>query len=358
MEIKELNEPNFLSKAQNINKVDPDSYLKLIQSVGSTKFEEIVYEWVWGCMRNRYQKVAYIGGPNDKGRDIIGYIDYKNDIWEGYQCKNYKDKLTPSDLWPEIGKLCYNCFRKELNIPKKYFFISPFGVSAAVNDLLRNPSKLKEGLIKNWDKSCKTKLIHETKISLEGDLRNYVYNFDFSIFDSIDPQDFLDEYTKTRFFTRRFGILTIPRPEPKPAPAEPEEHEATYIRKILDAYEDYLSKHVDSHKNLEEYPELKEHFERQRNYFFSAEALKEFARDITDPQSNSFEKLKTELYEGIIDTIQEDAENGFVRLKKVLARADTLQFTDNSLSPHLSLMDKKGICHHLANEKEEVKWKM
>ena len=60
--------------------------------------------------------------------------------------------------------------------------------------------------------------------------------------------------------------------------------------------------------------------------------------------------------DGIINTIDEDAKDGFERLRKVLDRATSLQITDNPLVGSSNINDRKGICHHLANEKDEVRW--
>lgn len=359
MEISEINEPNFSlnSKVQKIVNVNANSYLDLIKRVSPDNFEDIVEEWIWACYKDKYQKICRLGGTGDKGRDVIGYKDYKNDVWENYQCKNYKDKLTPSDIWLEIGKLCYRCFTKELSIPDKYFFICPFGVSPALNDLLRNSIELKAGLIKNWKGSCKNKLSKGQIINLEGDFKAYVTEFNFNIFDYVAPQKFISEYSQTKYFARRFNILKTSRPMIRTPPQEVNANESVYIKKILDAYSDYLNESVDNYKKLDKYPDLKKDFDRQRKYFFSAESLNEFSRDISDPAINNFENLKNEIYTGVIDIVQEDAENGFVRLKKVLKRAEDLQITDNPLLPNLSVLDRRGICHHLANENEEIVWK-
>lgn len=359
MEITEINEPNFPlnDKVQKIVNVDPSSYLDLIKRVSPNDFEDIIEEWLWTCHKNKYQKICRLGGTGDKGRDVIGYKDYTNNIWENYQCKNYKDKLRPSDIWLEIGKLCYRCFKKELSVPEKYFFVCPFGVSSTLNDLLRNAIELKSKLIKNWDSACKNKLLEGQIITLDGDFKTYVTNFNFNIFDYITPQEFISEYSQTKYFARRFGILTTPRPVARTPPEELEANESVYIKKILDAYGDYLHKNIDNYKKLDNYPELKKDFERQRKCFFSADSLNEFSRDISDPAINNFENLKNEIYAGVIDTVQEDAENGFARLKKVLKRAEDLQITDNPLTSNLSILDRRGICHHLANENDEVVWK-
>ena len=65
-----------------------------------------------------------------------------------------------------------------------------------------------------------------------------------------------------------------------------------------------------------------------------------------------------EIYHGIIDKIQEDVQNGFIRLKRVLSQAAKLTICgSNPLSSEINILDKKGICHHLANERDEIKWK-
>ena len=108
---------------------------------------------------------------------------------------------------------------------------------------------------------------------------------------------------------------------------------------------------------LRKHPELKIHFERQRRDFFSAEWLKAFSREIYEPELPVFEQLKEEIYDGIIETIEEDAKNGFERLNKVLQRASGITSISSPLNEYTLIKDKKGICHHLANEREDVTWR-
>lgn len=110
-------------------------------------------------------------------------------------------------------------------------------------------------------------------------------------------------------------------------------------------------------KELENNPDLKEHFDRQRNCFYFAEYLKAYSRDNYPPDSRVFENLKDQVFNGIIDKIEEDAKNGYVRLRKVLEHATKLQLAGNPLIEEMQIMDRQGICHHLANEKKEVTWK-
>ena len=70
-----------------------------------------------------------------------------------------------------------------------------------------------------------------------------------------------------------------------------------------------------------------------------------------------FENLKIEFYDGVISTVEEDAKDGFERLKKVLDLAKKLQINNNPLVGNMTQKDRQGIIHHLANEREDVVWR-
>jgi hypothetical protein len=191
---------------------------------------------------------------------------------------------------------------------------------------------------------------------LEGVFLEFIKTFDFSIFDYFPPEEILKRFENTPYYTKRFGQISKPREIPKEIPGQINKDESNYIKKILDAYSDYLGKNIKATKELEKFPDLKRNFERQRICFYSAENLKASSRDIYDPDLKVFEGLQEEIYDGIIDIIEDDAENGFEKLKKVLNHAKELSITNSPLIDQLKINDKKGICHQLANEKEEVKW--
>ena len=93
-------------------------------------------------------------------------------------------------------------------------------------------------------------------------------------------------------------------------------------------------------------------------YFYSAEYLAAYSRETYPPDQYFFEQLKEEFYHGIIDAVQEDAKNGFERLKKVLQLAASLNPSQNNpLSSEVDIKDRKGVVHHLANERGDIKWK-
>ncbi len=332
--------------------IDP---VKLLRLYNSDEFEELIREWNSTYLNIKYQRVERVGGPRDKGRDVICTVNKETGIWDNYQCKHYDHPLQPNMVWVEIGKLIYYAFNKEYPPPRKYYFMSPCGVGTDLRDLLEKPEKLKEGVISNWEKHCQKRITEKETVVLDGEFLLYLQSFDYSIFGYLSPHEFIEQFKNTPHFTKRFGKLHKPRPIPV-CPAQIQENELTYIKKILDAYGEEVDANLVVAKELEKYPALKTHFDRQREYFFSADYLKAYSRDTYDPDANYFDKLKQEVYDGIIEEIEEDAKNGFERLKKVLKRAEQISITGNPLKDDLEVRDRKGICHHLANEREDIKW--
>ena len=329
-----------------------------ILSIGSPdNYEQMIEEWSSSYLKEKcgkYIRIENLGGAGDKGRDIVATINEDGD-WDNYQCKHYGKKLSPSMIWVEIAKICYYVFRGDYVCPKKYYFVSPKGVGSDLRDLLQKPIELRGGLICNWDKYCKLKITTTEEVELTGEFKTFIESFDFSIFDHITPLEFIEQFKQTPYYTKRFGRLSKPRPLTD-CPQEIKDCELEYIGKILCAYSEHLDGHLESYEELEKHPDLKKHFNRQRYCYYEAQTLKEFSREIHDPALGHFEKYMEEIYSGIIDEIEDDAKNGFVRLKNVLKRAAQIQISNNPLSSDVKVNDRHGMCHHLANEREDVKW--
>ena len=67
---------------------------------------------------------------------------------------------------------------------------------------------------------------------------------------------------------------------------------------------------------------LREHFSRQREAFYQAEALRVFVRDKVEP--GTFERLQDEIYAGVIDTHNEDYDDGYKRVVAVTKAAQDM----------------------------------
>jgi hypothetical protein len=104
---------------------------------------------------------------------------------------------------------------------------------------------------------------------------------------------------------------------------------------------------------LKPHETLNRDFLRQRERFYYAEALRNFARD-TVPEG-TFESLQDEIYYGVVEICEGLHANGFERMKATIAHATQIAATSNPLAPATKTQDRQGICHQLAND-DRLTW--
>lgn len=332
--------------------------IKRLQVISPDDFEDLVREWTCGYLKDKYIKVRRCGGAGDMGRDVIAFVEYdnrKNLVWDNYQCKHYTSSLSPSKVWIELGKLCYYTFKGEYSVPRKYYFVTPNGISTKLSNFIDNPDKLKKQLISEWNDKCRTKITAGETIELVGDLLRYVENFDFSIIDDIDPQELIDQHSKTRYFFYRFGGIHKTRPDPLEPPKNISANEVLYVKKLLQAYSDNHKSIIQDISSLSKHETYHQHFLRQRKSYYSADSLMRFERDTLPPGVDAFDDLKKEVYDGIIDTVESKHEDGFERVKEVCKVARSLNTPSYPLNSSIKGNDLVGLCHHLANE-DKISW--
>ena len=128
LERPKADSPNMLSNDERINpNIVP---LEKLRAMDEDTYEDVVAAWAYCCVKSEdYQEVYRVGGAGDKGRDVIAYIDRKNDVFDLYQCKHYKDSISYSRIRGEIGKLLTYTLRGDYSVPKNYYIVSPLGVS-------------------------------------------------------------------------------------------------------------------------------------------------------------------------------------------------------------------------------------
>jgi hypothetical protein len=326
--------------------------IERIRIFSDGQWEDFVLEWA-DSLRDQYGTVVRCGGAGDMGRDIIAFDKADPAIWDNYQCKHYKSGLAPSDIWLELGKLVYYTHINEYTYPRRYFFVAPQGAGTKLSNLLRNATKLKTQLIDNWENHCKNGITSKTVIALNATLRVHLDALDFSIFEAVPPLRIIDQHAKTRWYATRFGGGLPARPKFVAPPATVADHEVTYVRSLLDAYSDHLKCSLPTVADLGAHDDVRDHFDDARLEFYSAEALRAFSRD-TLPRG-AFEELQYELHSGIKDEIRGTHASGYKRVLSVVKTARLLPITDHALRERLSLLDKGGICHQLAND-GKVTW--
>lgn len=330
--------------------VHPEDRVRLFSP---DQWERFVQEWV-DSLRAEYELVERCGGAGDMGRDVIATVKDGNGAWDNYQCKHYHSALAPGDVWVELGKLAYYTLNGEYSYPRRYVFVAPQGVGPKLSNLLKKPHALRDGLLENWDKTCRKEITKTQVVECDAAMKAHIASLDFSIFKTKPLLRIIEEHAKTRWYVARFGGGLPPRPEPLPPPSIPADNEAIFVGELRRAYADHLKQDVkDLDTGLASREDLLEHFHDARVEFYSAEGLRTFSRD-TLP-AGEFEKLQDEVHSGIKDDVRGDHADGYRRIVAVVKTARSLQLTNNPLTTRIHTRDRGGICHQLAND-GKVRW--
>lgn len=325
-----------------------------VKDYDDKEFELFIREWVVS-LKDRYQ-VRGFGGAGDKGRDVVARDKAGHYFY--YQCKHYNHPLSISDMLPEFGKLVYYTFIKEIPIPNEYYILAPRDISASLNDLIDNPTKISETLIQKWHNNCRCKILN-TPIDLSEDLKLYIKNFDFGIIKTKTILEVIEEHKSTAFYAFRFGGgLTVTRDKHIDVPKIINDHETNYLRKYLAAISEKEKTPITTISELEQkFPQYIRSLMVQRERFYSAENLKVFASKhlLTDEY---FKDLSDDIYYGIFDFFERNYANGYERLNDVMTRVAQIDLQQNLLAKYglLHPKDRQGICHQLANERHDITW--
>lgn len=317
-------------------------------------WEEFVEEWA-SSLKTKYVRVQRFSGAGDKGVDVAGFLSnsWFAGGWENYQCKHYDHAMYPSDAWLELGKLIYFTWKGEFPAPQRYFFVAPHGVGTSLAKLLASPDELHDEFIANWDKYCKSKITDTGTIDLQGDLLSHANSFNYGIFDATSSVQLIEQHATTPFHTVRFGGGLPPRALTAPPPDALHPDESRYIEQLYAAYSDHMGETISAPADLSKHPSLARDFLRQRERFYSAESLANFARDNVPP--GTFEALQKEALHGVIDVCEASHACGLTRMRETLNQSLKLPFSSNPLVSAMQSLDKQGLCHQLAN-KDELIW--
>lgn len=335
-----------LGSAQQVAVGVPITPIQRLRIISPVEWEHFVVEWV-DSLRPAYRDVQRCGSSGDMGRDVIGVVDVDN--WDNYQCKHYAAPLAIADILPEIAKLVYYTHAGEYTYPQRYYFVAPQGAGTQLINILAKPQRLKERLVRDWSED---KVPH-APAKLNDDLRGQIASADFSIFEAPTPQRLVEEHARTRWHVLRFGGGLPPRPRAEPPPTDPTQHEVRYVQALLAAYGDHKRAPVPSVDELFTFPELKAHFDRQREDFYSAESLRAFSRDNLPPQA--FEVVQEDVFRGIVDICEMPHADGYRCVQQATHVARQLPLSAHALDSRIFTSDRGGICHQLAND-GRVKW--
>lgn len=327
---------------------------QVIQTYDDVQWEEFILEYL-GASKPPYVLIERKGGAGDKGRDIVAHLDLllKAGSFDIFQCKAYLTGLTPSEIWVELGKLCVFTFRGDFPIPRCYRFVAPKGVGTSLGDLLQKPAELRSQLIENWPKHCEGKISKTDGFALIGQLKSYVENFDFSIVSYVPVNVILDQHRTTKHWHQRFKRDYPDRPKADMPPTVPTLFELQYIQQLLAAYADHLKTPVPDISSLNSHSNLVEHLHRSRTDYFMADSLNRFYRD--QFPAGAFDHVVKHVFDGVIETAETDFPDALARVRETVKNAATLTLSQTEYTRYVEPGDKKGICHHLAND-NKLRW--
>lgn len=301
----------------------------------------------------RYFQVKRLGNANDKGRDVEARFQgaLVADGWDLFQAKHYKDRLTPSEAFPEIAKFLGHLLSKSYPVPRKYYFCAPLNAGPDLHDLLADPQKLRETFLAAWTSGSQG--LGPEKAKLTPEMEAFVIAFDFSRFEEYLVHDLLAWHEQdSSAHYKLFGIEPERGDDPE-VPNEAQAYEMVYVTELLNVYGELDGTPI-ALKDVLDSEIYNDHFAAARETFYSAEGLKRFSRDIY--LEDEFAKLLDMVRKGIkLKVYSPSLKTGMERHDAAIGAVSSVALTDSALHPRLRGGDLPGTCHHLVNDKH-LKW--
>ncbi len=319
--------------------------METIKVWGAEEFELFVHEWVFSCLPGTYEKVVWAPGAGDKGRDVRAFVKEEAGEWDNFQCKRYHEPLAPNEVWLELGKLCKYTFLKPQNggyrCPRKYYFVAQHGVGPKLCDLMENPERIREGLLRNWAEKCSVSLG-----VLDDGLRQYIEEFDFGVVSHVSPRRLIADMEKTSYYSWFFGLRKFVRPTQFDVPPV-ESDKRRYLEALYEAYAEKLSCEMrHCAEQVMACDELCEHIKMSRRCFYQADEILRSAREQLPAEMS--ESVVRQIQSGLRFALRGSYPDGYEKILAVEDSVGKLQLKRDQLADELEIQDRYGVCHHLA----------
>lgn len=281
--------------------------------------------------------VNHYGNPyNIDSKQAKAWYNQKNDI-----PVNLKKAAGNLELINSIGDYFSDNVIDELTINLK-----ESQMHIAMNNLIRQS---------NLADSQKTKLL---KIYDDGDMAEFLGRaFLYAVVGDNKIKDAEVKITPIDDDIRNFKELikkNYKKPERISPPDEIEDHELGYINELYLVYKEETGEDYARPEDLNSQPKLKKNFNRQRKDYYSAETIRRELRDVVNlDESDGFDELKDEMFDGVITTRDKDYDSSYIRLNSVMEHATKVPISNNLNNKLLDWVgpgEKKGVCHMLVND--------
>jgi hypothetical protein len=330
--------------------LSPKQYL---HTYSDEEWEHFTVEWV-RALAHPYAFVTRMGGSGDRGADVAACLTKQgtNGEWHCYQCKHYEDALSPADAWPEMVKIFLAKVLGVYELPTRYVFVAP-RIGSSLTRFLANPATLKEEFFKAWNKEG-SKLGKDLSADHRKAVEALAQDTDFSMFEAPNVDWIIELHSTTPHHAGRFPTPLKARPAVERPPSEPRVSESVYVQKLLAVYNEKYSLELKTLREARDHARTQQHLVRQREAFYSAESLRVFARESVPYET--YEAVESDLFDAVVEVEEREYDLGYERLDAVLGAAVAHQPNrGNILAPVITVRDRKGLCHHLANN-DRLSW--
>ena len=323
-------------------------YSRHILALTDKQLEQFIHRWARAKAAYNYVEVQVPGDAGDKGRDVVGFLTNKRHEgpWDNFQCKQLGSHLRTATALLDIGKIIYFSHQGAFSLPRRFTFVAPRGPVRSLQDLIYNPSELKNALTRDWTKYCRTKIVANQAIELEAELLEHLEKFDFSSVFIMTLDDLLADEAVRGVLVAYFGAEP-PEPPALSMPPQVAQAELPYVNELVEAYGERDGQAYANHFEIVSHPGHGIHFKEQRERFYEADQFSRFYRDNTLVEA--MESLQSEVYHGIIEKHRETHKDRLARISAVMQQAASISPT-GVLAKHARVPVRQGICHLFVND--------
>ena len=330
-------------------------YSRDILALSDKLLEQFVHRWAKVMTAKNYVDVQIFADAGDMGRDVVGFLTKQRHEgpWHNYQCKQLARTLQIGTALLDLGKVIYYSHCAEFILPERFTFVAPRGMSRTLERLLYNPTELKASMISGWPEYCRTKIIRNQVIELEGDLLKHLEKFDFSCVDRMTLDDILADPAVNPVLAAYFGA--DPGGPPRhTVPSSVDVMELAYVNELVEAYGEREGSPYAGHDDIVAHSKYGIHFSEQRERFYEADTFSRFYRDNT--LADEMDALQREIYHGVIEKHREPHADRLARVNAVMSQAASIPPT-GLLAKHARVPVRQGICHLFVND-GRLSWKL
>lgn len=332
-------------------------YSRDILALDDAELERFVLRWLQVMTVPKYHSTQRFAGAGDMGRDVAGFLTKARleGPWHNYQCKQLgRRNLGVGTALLDLGKILHFSHQKKFTLPEQFTFVAPRGLARTLEELIFNPSGLKQAIITNWNEYCATKIEKGKTIPMDASLLAHIETFDFSCVDRRSLDDILTDPAAMPALAAMFGADPGSSP-PGVVPPTVAPSELRYADALMGAYGERDKCTYACHEDIIAHSVHGQHFFEQRERFYAADAFGRFYRDNTLAEEIS--ALEEEMYHGIIEKHREPHADSLTRVNAVMGHAATVS-PGGPLARHARVQVKQGICHHFVNNQRILSWKL